>query len=104
MGDITNYRCCGNCKHWKQWDSKRCLEHDIASAQFSLKEGLSGYFSAVHSTCRLGDCDKIEKDRPYYSDGHDHVYTFDGYSFEDECYDEYFNCFEDDNDQECRIY
>ena len=66
----TNY--CGKCKHWH--------EH-----------GMQKY-----KNCRTGDCDKIPKGT-VYQDGKDHAgfpFTYDGYSFEDECYDECMNCFE----------
>lgn len=60
---------CGNCKHWHQWVS--------AKQPYAIR-------------LRLGDCDKIPKGQKY-ADG---KYEYDGYSFEDECYDDEFNCFE----------
>ena len=61
---MCNY--CGDCVHWHEWESER------------------------NDSCRRGDCDKIAKGTPF-SDGR---YTYDGYSFNDECYDDDFQCFE----------
>ena len=58
---------CGNCKHW----------HEHIGQKYHLK---------------TGDCDKIIKGTKFSGDGQ--TYEYDGYSFEDECYDDYFNCFE----------
>lgn len=57
---------CGNCKHWHEWPE------DMQTYSISI-----------------GDCDKIEKGTPYDE------FTYDGWSFEDECYDEEFHCFEE---------
>lgn len=40
----------------------------------------------------LGDCEKIKKGKPF-ADG---KFAFGGYSFEDECYDGEFGCFEEE--------
>ena len=61
----TNY--CGECKHWHP--------HEVQE----------------FPNCRSGDCDKIQKGTKY-QDGED--YEYDGWSFEDECYDECLHCFE----------
>lgn len=37
----------------------------------------------------FGDCDKIPRGTAYDE------FTYTGYSFEDECYDEEFHCFEE---------
>ena len=42
----------------------------------------------------IGDCDKIPKEAPY-SD----KLKYAGYSFEDECYDDVFHCFEGINEE-----
>ncbi len=58
---------CGKCKHWHERKERKGL--------------------------RTGDCDKIAKGT-LYNIG-DKTYTYDGYSFEDEYYDDCFNCFEE---------
>lgn len=67
---------CGNCRRWHIWPEEK-QEYGIP----------------------LGDCDKIERGRKFYDlDEKGNVvqtYTYDGYSFEDECYDEEFGCFEE---------
>jgi len=64
--------CCGACAHWHLWEEEQ-------------EEGL-----------RRGDCDKIEAGTEYgVSEDGKQIYTYDGYSFEDECYDECLNCFEE---------
>ena len=60
-------KSCGNCKHW----------HEHIGQEYHLK---------------TGDCDKIIKGTKFSDDNK--TYEYDGYSFEDECYDDYFNCFE----------
>lgn len=57
-------RKCGYCKHWREWEEDRFVPF------------------------KRGDCDKIPKG---FSCGD---YTFDGYAFFDEEYDEDFHCFE----------
>lgn len=57
---------CGNCKHWHEWPPEKQEYH-------------------LH----VGDCDKIPKGTVYDE------FTYTGYSFEDECYDEEFHCFEE---------
>ena len=65
-------RCCGACKHWHRWDD-----------------------DSLDELCR-GDCDKIEAGTEYaISEDGKTVFTFDGYAFEDECYDECLHCFEE---------
>ena len=63
---------CGNCKHW----------HERAKQDYCIF---------------IGDCDKIPKGTQYeWIDrrGKSHTDMYCGYSFEDECYDEDFRCFE----------
>ena len=57
---------CGNCKHWHEWPKER--------QRYRIS---------------LGDCDKIPKGTPFED------FKYGGYSFEDECYDEEFHCFEE---------
>ena len=67
------HRCCGACAHWHIWDD--------ANPEMDL--------------CK-GDCDKIEAGTDYaISEDGKQIYTYDGYSFEDECYDEDLHCFEE---------
>ena len=68
--DKPNY--CGMCAHW----------HKRKEQQYSLD---------------IGDCDKIAKGTKFVDDGRE--YDYDGYSFEDECYDECMNCFEQRGDK-----
>ena len=71
------HRCCGACRHWDAWDD-------------NVPEDL----------CR-GDCRKIEAGTEYdISEDGKTVFTFDGHTFEDECYDECLHCFEERTDQE----
>lgn len=69
--NTIHHNDCGNCKHWHEWPKEK--------QRWSL---------------HLGTCDKIAKGTVF--DGS----TYDGYSFEDECYDEDFNCFEPLEDDE----
>lgn len=72
------HRCCGACDHWKVW------EEDERSSEL-----------------RRGDCDRIEAGTEYgISDDGKTIFTYDGYSFEDECYDECLHCFEERKDHE----
>ena len=73
---------CGNCKHWHEWPEDRQKEY-WRNNLFAGKEWSAGDLS-------FGDCDKVQSGTPF-ADG---VYTYDGYSFEDENYDEEFHCFE----------
>jgi len=69
------HRCCGACKHWDAWDD-----------------------NVPEELCR-GGCRKIEAGTEFgISDDGKTVFTFDGYSFEDECYDECLHCFEERKD------
>ena len=66
---------CGACKHWHEWSEER----------------------QEYKNTNMGDCDKIPKGKMLsyvLSDGEKHTDQYDGYSFEDECYDEAFGCFE----------
>lgn len=64
--------CCGNCKHWYIWDEEK------------------------QNCCWVskGDCDKIPKGCSWYDEKFKKHFDYDGYSFEDECYDDVFHCFE----------
>ena len=86
-------KACGNCSHWHEWSDKKKVEHDAADAKLAIDHGLSSYFSAVHCKLRIGDCDLHEPGTPYDVDENGMVFTFDGYAFEDEIYDDNFNCF-----------
>ena len=72
---LERNRMCGACKHWHEWSEER----------------------QEYKNCNMGDCDKIPKGRKFsyvLSDGEEHTDQYDGYSFEDECYDEEFGCYE----------
>lgn len=69
--DKPNY--CGMCTHWH----KRKEQH------YSID---------------IGDCDKIVKGTKFVDGGQE--YDYDGYSFEDECYDECMHCFEQRGDKD----
>lgn len=58
---------CGRCKYWHKRDEQT----------YSID---------------IGDCDKIPKGTKFVDDGKE--YDYDGYSFEDELYDECMHCFE----------
>lgn len=65
---------CGKCKHWHEWPEEKqdCI-------------------------LRIGDCDKISKGTPYeWKDRKHRVHRdlYCGWSFEDECYDDEYHCFE----------
>ena len=62
-----NNKCCGKCKHWHEKESK--------------------YKTPI------GDCDKIPQDTYFECDGDG--FRFDGETFEDEIYDDVFECFEE---------
>lgn len=85
---------CGQCKHWHEWSTAKKLKHDKENIELAIKYGLSYYFSAIHSDLRLGDCDKIGRGTVYHIEDGDAGNEYDGNSFEDECYTDYFNCFE----------
>ena len=42
----------------------------------------------------IGDCDKIPEGHQLTPSADGTIYTYDGYSFEDEVYDEEWGCFE----------
>lgn len=69
--DHIKTKDCGGCRHWHEWPRE------------NQKYGL----------CQ-GDCDRIPKGKPFYSDDGSKEYHYDGYSFEDEGYDDEFHCFE----------
>ena len=69
---------CGNCLHWHEWSEHR------------HKEYWGCYKNWQPGDLAFGDCDKIDRGT-LFSDGEN---RYDGYSFEDENYDEEFNCFE----------
>lgn len=58
---------CGNCKHW----------HEFPEQKYR---------------CKLGVCDKIPFGTEFTVVGYTHKYN--GWSFNDECYDDVFGCFE----------
>ncbi len=66
---------CGNCKHWHEFPQQTCR----------IKQGV---------------CDKVPKGTTFtVEDIIDEyegsmTYKYDGWSFEDECYDDVFKCFE----------
>lgn len=71
---------CGNCKHW--------IERPEAKQRYFL---------------HIGDCDKIPAGTCYEWDdsfGDHHMDVYMGYSFEDECYDEEFHCFEPEEEEQ----
>ena len=70
MDDFLEKRC-GKCKHW----------HEHKVQKYKSKKG---------------NCDKIVKGTAFVCEGE--KYNYDGYSFEDECYDDCFNCFEAKNE------
>lgn len=67
--DHISRKECGGCKHW-------------CAGEESQKTGLT-----------IGNCDKIPKGRKWESEGK--TYFFDGETFEDECYNDDFGCFEE---------
>ena len=72
---LKERRMCGACKHWHEWDEEK----------------------QEYKNSDLGDCDKIPKGKEFsytLSDGEEYTAQYDGYSFEDECYDEEFGCYE----------
>ena len=75
VSDYKNYtgrnRCCGICKHWHERDE--------------YKGG---------GVLAIGDCDKIPEGHQLTPSADGTIYTYDGYSFEDEVYDEEWGCFE----------
>lgn len=92
---MDDCKYCGNCKHWHEWDNKRIAEEEEKS-----KRILGQYYEYYEYTLKQGDCDKIPKGEVFHftlSDGTEHEATYGGYSFEDECYDEYFNCYEEND-------
>lgn len=86
---LAEDKCCGACKHWHRWD----MQKEIGYWNNNPFQDLH-YPKPIHdeSSLHFGDCDKIAKDTSYedeYGTGH-----YDGYSFEDESYDDVFHCFE----------
>lgn len=69
LANTIHYDDCGNCRHWHVWDKDK-----------------------QKYNCLLGDCDKIQKGTVFECEGKS--YTYDGYSFEDENYNDAFTCFE----------
>ena len=64
---------CGECKHW----------HGLKKQTY----------------CRMGICDKVEAGTPFECDD-GNTYLFDGRPFEDEEYDDVFECFEEGESNE----
>ena len=58
---------CGNCKHW----------HEFPTQKYRCKQGV---------------CSKVLKGTTFTVENV--TYEYDGWSFEDECYDDAFGCFE----------
>ena len=88
---------CGNCVHFHLWDFER---------EFEKWRQINSHFltQTAHTkdSLHFGDCDRIAKGTAFtfeLSDGSVHEAEYDGYSFEDECYDEYFHCFEPANNR-----
>lgn len=69
---MTDDKYCGQCKHWHK---RPFLKQD--------------------TIIPIGDCDKIEKGRPYPSCNKDEPFYYDGWSFKDEVYDDVFHCWEE---------
>lgn len=80
--DTIHPNDCGNCKHWKPWTDDDLEKHCQVYESFGRKRPETRY--------NFGWCDKIPKWTVYCKEG----YTYDGYSFSDECYDEDLHCFE----------
>lgn len=68
-------RTCGNCRYWHKW----------------TKEQIDKYWGDDLHKWKLyfGSCDKIPEGTEFEGN------KFDGIPFEDECYDECFNCWEE---------
>lgn len=79
---------CGNCMHWQQWDFGRECEQWRRINRTGVTQ-IGHDRDSIH----FGDCDRIVKGTKFYGENGEE-YTYDGYSFEDECYDEVFHCFE----------
>jgi len=62
---------CGNCKHWHE-RQEECHKYVL----------------------QIGDCDKIAKGTPMQPTEDGTIFEYDGYSFEDENYNEEWGCFE----------
>ena len=76
---------CGNCKHWTPWTAeeweKYCRGHYETWG-----------WARPKARYDFGWCDKIKAGTICCEEG----YTYDGYSFSDECYDEDLHCFEEE--------
>ena len=70
---MTDDKLCGDCRHWLPWEEQPYR-------------------------CRQGDCEKMPAGKLLTVDGV--TYDYEGYSFEDECYDDCFNCFEPKEENE----
>lgn len=62
---MSEYRPCGQCKHWHEWENQ-------------------------NEKLKKGDCYKIPKGTSFDGDC-----KYNGWSFEDEVYDDCFNCFDE---------
>ena len=71
---------CGNCKHWHEWPVER-------------------YTDWQPKWLHIGDCDKIAKGTPMQPTEDGTIFEYDGYSFDDENYDEEFHCFEPEDEE-----
>lgn len=79
---IGNENRCGNCKHF---------------CQITKEEYERLGYSHVYGHFLVGHCDKVLEGTVYddtLSDLTWQPFRFDGYPFEDECYDEDLHCFE----------
>lgn len=76
-------KACGGCRHWHEWSEKR-------HKQFWDKCNVPWFPGDL----RIGNCDRIARGTPM-PEGR----GFDGYAFEDECYDDCFGCFEEEQKQ-----
>lgn len=79
-------KACGGCRHWHEWGEDRIRK------EASRYEALGLTYS--HSELAKGDCDKVPKGTEW-KDTEGNTYSYDGYSLEDECYDEVMGCYED---------
>lgn len=68
-------RECGNCAYWKEFSSE----------EYETRGG--------KHISRIGNCSYIKKGTKFAFDEEGGPYEYDGYSFEDELYDEYLHCF-----------
>lgn len=87
---LAEDKCCGACKHWHRWDMQKEIDYWNNNTFRDLH-----YPKPAHdeSSLHFGDCDKYPSKTPYKTEDGDYE-MYDGYSFEDESYDDVFGCFE----------